>query len=285
MRQIAYRPFDIRWIYDDPAWIDWYREDLHAVMDEVNTEALVTIPNDHGRGPAVVVADRLMDQHFFRGSDGGNGVFFVWRPRLAGERVDPRAIRGDQRSGFSTRVFDWLDGLGRGQNHDSAFSYVCAVLSAPSYTRRFWRALETDELRVPLTDDPAVFDNAAFVGALVREAWISPPDSKPGIGWKGSGTGPLGAPKFVRGDSGSSDSWLEFKNGCRIEGVTRQMWDFEVSGYKVLQRWFKAREHWTISTGNAREALRAVIGVSELVALESRLDSALESVLASGSTG
>ena len=38
VRKALYRPLDTRHVYDDPAWIDWYREDLHAVY--ANGEAI-----------------------------------------------------------------------------------------------------------------------------------------------------------------------------------------------------------------------------------------------------
>lgn len=72
---------------------------------------------------------------------------------------------------------------------------------------------------------------------------------------------------------------LVFENGRYIEGVTKAMWDFEVSGYKVLPRWFAARTHWVITNANSLHALRTVIAVGELVDLQPTLDQALAALL------
>jgi hypothetical protein len=272
VRPFTYRPLDRRWVYDDPAWVDWYRDDLHVALAADPVRALVTIPHDHGAGPAAIFADQLMDQHAFRGSDGGNGVFLLWRPNPSGAQYDERGIVGNKRSGLSTITLDWLDTLGRTGCFEEAFDYNLAVLNAPSYSARFWRALEVDDLRIPLTTNPELFDAIAALGADCRGAWTASKQSKSGVSWIGTGSLPLGKATWD-GDS------ISFANGRSIEGVHQNVWDFEVSGYRVLQKWFAAREQWIITVANSLQALGTVIAVSELVDLGPALNDALKQLV------
>lgn len=76
-----------------------------------------------------------------------------------------------------------------------------------------------------------------------------------------------------------------FANGRHIQGVTKAMWDFEVSGYKVLPRWFAARSHRVLTGTNSLQALRTVIAVSDLIDLQPQLEKALERPVYSGREG
>lgn len=274
VRPFTYRPLDRRWVYDSPKWIDWYREDLHQALEAQPCQALITIPHDHGAGPVAIFADGLMDQHSFRGSDGGNGVFLLWRPNNSGSLTDARGIDGQRRTGLSSQALDWLDSLGRARQFQEAFDYVLALLNAPSYSEMYWKALEVDELRVPLTLAVDLFDRVSGLGARCRNAWSVSRNSKPGFSWEGSGSNALGKAKWI-------DGGIVFANGRSIQGVSSGVWDYEVSGYPVLKRWFAAREHWILSLSNSTLCLATVIAVSELVDLGPLLDVELENVFSS----
>jgi hypothetical protein len=269
VRAFTYRPLDFRYVYDDPAWVDWYREDLHAVMAGGSVPSLVTIPHDHGRGPAVIYVTRLMDQHVFN-NRGGNGVYHLWRR--------DRATGGESSTGFAPGVLTWLTNLGREGLLEQAFNYILAVLSASGYTNRFWRPLEVRLPRVPLTSNAQTFDELAELGAKCRSAWSATRSSKPGISWQGLSS------DRVLGKARWDEGIITFECGRRLEGVAEPVWQYEVSGYPVIPRWFRARSHWEPSREALVEALRTVIAVSDLVDLEPELNRALELLLEEAET-
>jgi hypothetical protein len=167
---------------------------------------------------------------------------------------------------------DWLDDIGRAGSLEQAFDYFLAVLNAPSYTARFWKALEVDELRVPLTTDSSLFDRLASLGAKSRSSWMASRESRSGISWTGAGSMPLGIATW-------DDETIHFANERRIEGVRKDAWDFQVSGYRVLQKWFSARQHWTLTVANSLQALSTVIAVLDLVDLGPALDQGLQELI------
>jgi len=239
LRQFVYRPLDVRWVYDDPAWIDWYRPTLQAIYaNGKRMPSLVTIPSDHGAGPAVMHVDLLMDQHSFN-NRGAKGVFSLWHPHNSGQALpDKRCpVKSGYRCGFGPRVHDWLDSLSRATSVQEAYDYILAVLSAPDYTEMHWQALENDFLRVPLTNDPAVFDDAADLGRRLRGAWSLNVPRHQGVSWKGA------ASPEALGKAAHSIDRLVFENGRELDGVTADAWAFETSNYPVLRSWFAARTH------------------------------------------
>jgi hypothetical protein len=276
MRDFVYRPLDIRWVYADPAWVDWWRPNLQQIYSASPTASLVTLPGDHGNGPTVMHVEKLMDQHSFRGSDGGKGVFPLWLPHepLAPLPDARTAIRGDLRCSFSGMVYDWLDKLNRAGRVEDAYDFILAVLSAPEYSQRYWAALESDFLRVPLTTDSAVFDSGVSLGRRLRQAWTLDVPKDSSIGWQGKATRPaLGKANF-------SPAALTFDNGRILTGVTSRAWSFQVSNYPVLKNWFEARTHWTATPAQSKQAMAVVTAVTYILALEPALNQLLDDATA-----
>jgi hypothetical protein len=271
LREVLYRPLDQRWLYDDPAWVDWYREDLHRVYAHGPVPTLITNPRGHGAGPAAIHTTLLPDQHAFN-NRGGKGVWNLWHPaesRAAFAEIDHRTVVGDRRTGFSTMVVDWLDRIDRAGRFDEAYSYILAILHASDYTRRNWQALDSEEPRVPLTEDAAAFDRGAAIGSRIRAGWeLDAPKS--GAAWGGDPSPePLGKAVW----SGGS---IVFANGRTISGVTESVWTWRISGYRVLEAWFKARSGWRVTTSHAKSAQAVIDAVTELVALAEEANVLLE---------
>lgn len=277
LRRVLYRPLDWRWVYDDPAWITWYREDLHEIYDGDPVPAIVTVEDNHGRGPAVMHSSTLMEQHSFRGSAGGRSIFPLYRrpgDHGATDLFDLEADTEGRQHALSRLCTDWLGRIGRSGQVEAAYSYILAVLSAPTYTEHNWQALTGDALRVPLTEDVDLFDDIVGLGDRVRAAWELRVTPDPSIRWGGT---PSQEPL---GDARWDGNHIRFANGRTIEGVTSAVWDFELSGYRVLARWLEARTHWRVTAERAREVQMTISAAATIVALFPELDSALQRLLA-----
>lgn len=275
VRKALYRPLDVRHVYDDPSWIDWYREDLHAVFAEGEVPTLVTLPRDFGAGPLALHTTLLPDQHSFKGQAGGKGVFPLWLPGDGRPDDGKRTVRG-KRSGLSDATLDWAHIRFPGSEDPSqdAYDYILAVLSSPSYAERFWPELEVSAPRVPLTEDSEIAAEGARLGRLLRAAWSK---EAPNVGarWEGAGHGPLGKVTFEAGE-------IRFGNGRTIVGVPTGVWSFTVSQYKVLPEWLAARAHWNATISQAQETLKMISAVAELVRVGPELDALLDRLIGPG---
>lgn len=272
VRRVLYRPLDYRWIYDDPEWIDWYREDLHRVFEsETDVPTLISKPRGQGAGVAGIHSSVLPEQHSFKGSAGGKAIWHLWYPKSwpvdRFSKVEDKFIVDGKRTGLSGAVVDWLDALGRQGQFEEAYSYLLAFLSAEGYSARNWAALDIEEARVPFVEDAGLFDEGARIGGELRKAWelqtVVPTDLR----WSGaSGAGlPLG-------DVSWRDGSLYFKNGRVLQGVPHEAWVYAISNYKVLKNWFAARRHWRLSMAQASEALDVVSSLIDILRLSKEAD-------------
>lgn len=275
VRPFLYRPLDVRYVYDDPKWIDWYREDLHAIYSKGPVPTLVTNPSGQGEGPTVIHTGLLMDQHSFN-NRGGKAIFPLWYPSRLGERTESRSVDSDRRCSFSGPMMDYISqvGLGDGgaESWIAGYDYILGILSAPSYSREFWRDLEWDEPRIPLVADASLAARISALGQSVREAWDLKAPKPEGLRWEGSGVRSLGSAKFASGT-------ISFSGGRMIRGVSEAAWNFSISTYPVLPRWFAARTDVMFSTAMSTETLQVVASVMRLVELGPDLDKGLLQVL------
>jgi hypothetical protein len=275
VRKALYRPLDTRHVFDDPTWIDWYREDLHAIYALGDVPTLVSLPRDFGAGPLAIHSDLLPDQHSFKGQAGGKGVFPLWLPG-DGQPDDGRKRVGGRRCGLADNVIDWAHSTfaGSADPAQDAYDYVLAVLSAPAYAERYWPELEASSPRVPLTLDTQLAARTAALGRRVREAWQRKTPTT-GLKWEGQGHGPVGAAAL-------DGTVLRFESGRIITGIPHGAWSFKVSNYPVLPSWLAARTHWTATIHQAQETLKTIAAVGALVGFAAELDLVFDLVAGTG---
>lgn len=271
VKKALYRPLDERYVYDDPAWIDWYREALHEVYAAGNTPTLITLPRDFGAGPLAIHSELLPEQHAFRGVAGGKGVFPLWLPG-DGREDNGITVVGGRTCGLLDDVLEWARSVLPGCDvpAEAAYDYILAVLSAPAYAERYWRELEAFAPRVPFTEDEALAQHLAGLGQKLRTAWRKE-TAVTGLSWSGNGNGPLGPAEL--GNHG-----IQFENGREILGVSTAAWNFTISHYRVLPEWFAARTQWTANINQAKDALRTISAVEEMLRLQPDLNSAFDAL-------
>ena len=141
---------------------------------------------------------------------------------------------------------------------EALFAYIAAVAAHPGYTARFAENLVIPGLRIPLTADPALWTQAVDLGQQV--IWLHtfgercankaagrpagpprPPQADLAKIPKGGSipTDPENMPDEMKYDAGSRT--LHVGKG-RIENVPPAVWEYEVSGKRVLTQWFSYRK-------------------------------------------
>jgi hypothetical protein len=127
-------------------------------------------------------------------------------------------------------------------------AYVYALLANQSYTQRFWNELETPGPRIPITRDAALFKRAVELGRHLiflhtygerfAPAGVTEiPQGKARIK-KGVPTDSAHYPEQFSYNEAEQEIFV----GLGIFGpVSKSIWEFEVSGLKVVQSWLGYR--------------------------------------------
>jgi hypothetical protein len=139
---------------------------------------------------------------------------------------------------------------------EDVLAYIAGVTAHPAYTDRFRNELKVPGIRVPLTADPALWEEAVAAGRRILwlhsfgERCTDPNNNRP----KGPPRLPLDSrPRVVKTipdtpehmpqklSYDSTTRTLHVGEG-RICPVRPEAWEYEVSGMAVLRKWFDYRK-------------------------------------------
>jgi hypothetical protein len=235
----AYRSFDRRWALLDIRLCDRPRPNLLKAHSHSQVYLTSLLTDVLGEGPAAVATANIPDLHHFRGSFGGAHIIPLWRDAAA---TKPNITAG---------VLEVLaQAYGRAVSGEDLFAYCYAVLASPDYVGRFWDELTIPGPRLPITKDVALFARTADLGRHLL--WLHtygerfvPPGQKPGRippgkarCLKGTPADPRKYPKTFSYDSAGQ----QVRVGEGLFGPVRpEVWEFSVSGFKVLHSWLAYR--------------------------------------------
>ncbi|MEJ5255656.1 MAG: type ISP restriction/modification enzyme, partial [Acidimicrobiales bacterium] len=233
LARYGYRSFDRQWVIADPRFLD--RASAAWSLHSNSQIYLTTLTSTKlGAGPAITATPYVPDLHHFRGSYGAKDVMPLYRDRQGKE---PNVTNG---------LLEALaDALGAEVEPEHLLAYVYGLTGTAAFTDRF-----TDELgeaagpvKIPITADGELFDEVVALGEelLWLHTWgerfadgqdLPSPTAKEITPVKGA------YPEKFKWDAGSQV--LTVGNGS-FGPVAREVWEFEVSGLKVLQSWLGYR--------------------------------------------
>ena len=266
---VAYRPFDRRFLYNHRAYGDFLRPELQSAWGPSNF-ALYALKSNTGAGPGVWSHGLLPDYHAIKGSNGGYAF------PLYDRRGGPNA------SNINPVLAAALSAAyGAAQQPEDVFDAILCLLSASSYTLLFAEDLEDVFPHIPFPADPEVFARAVAVGRNIRalEAFQRPAAAnfRPAAFCRlaSEPNGNVAAVIYRDGEI----SLCEDGTG-RITGITEAVWNFSVSGYRVLPRWIEGRKGLPASLAFVRELRDVAARIAELLHWFDAANLVLEETLA-----
>lgn len=238
VERYAYRSFDRQWMFADTRLGDYLRPDLWNVRGAKQVFFASSVVLELGGGPAITSSSHIPDRHYFAGR-GGKDIIPLYRTADASE---------------ANILPGLLDLLGKAYNRklspEEFPAYLYGALAHPGFTACYVKDLETRELRVPITRNAKLFEKVRAVGA--RLLWLHTFGER--LVPKGQRRGhiPRGSAKCAKAVPGHSDGYPEDYDynpktkTLRVgEGefcpIGREVFEFEVSGLKVVQSWLKYR--------------------------------------------
>lgn len=266
----AYRPLDRRWFYNDRALLNRPGPEMQRVWGQSNV-GLYAMSFGTAAGPGVWCHGLVPDYHSF--SNRGGYAFPLYDRR---QGHGPHNLKPDL-------VAALTDAYGVAVTPEQVFDAILCLLSARSYTRRFAEDLEDVFPHVPFPSSPEVFTGAARIGLEIRavETFARPP-AEPYRQIARADTAPRGplAPIEQLVDNGFA---LCADGSGRISNVPTDVWEFAVSGYRVLPRWLAAREG-EIGPNFIPEMRDVAQRIAELIFLFGEADTILTATLADSLT-
>lgn len=251
----GFRSFDRQWIIPDHRLLSQGRSELWGLHGKAQLYLTALDGHSPSNGPALSFTNLIPDNDHYKGSFGGR-VFALWRDAAATvPNVKPEFLANLSLA------------YGRAVGPEDVVSYIAAVLAHPAFTARFQADLVRPGLRVPLTADAVLFDEAVRLGREViwlhcyGERFADPANGRP--------AGPPRLPKAeaptipkggaIPGAPEPLPDTMDYDPAARrlrvgaghVDNVPAAVWAYEVSGKNVLHQWFSYRK---------RDRSRPIIG-------------------------
>jgi len=229
----AFRSFDRQYLICDNRVADYLRPALWNCVSDKQVFFSSLSTNTITVGPALTVSSDVPDLHYFRGSFGAKDVLPLYRDRAAlYPNLHPELL--PKLSAVFGKVVtpeDWA-------------AYLYAIVAHSAFTAKFANELATRTVKVPITNDVALFYKAVEIGRSLLhlhtfgERYFLNQTRLGGLAkCITSIQGDQPVTSFVYDEA---TSILRVGTG-EFQPVTREIWNFEVSGMKVLSSWIANR--------------------------------------------
>jgi len=236
--QYGYRSFDRQFLLADARLMSRPRPSLWQTHSKYQIYLASQLNYPIGKGPALATTCEIPDRHYFAGR-GGKDIIPFFRDHEARE------------ANITPGLLELMEKEFGGQVKPADFAaYAYGILAHPAFTARFAEELNTRELRVPLTKDRALFQEVGEVGR--RLLWLHTYGQR--FAPKGISRGqiPPGTAKCIQAVSAAPDRYPEnyrytdttktlTVGDGRFHPVAPEIWEFEVSGLKVVKSWLDYR--------------------------------------------
>jgi Type ISP C-terminal specificity domain len=286
IRQIAYRPFDTRWIFYHPSlvWGRAYPTMRHA-LDGSNLMLAVS-RQLHDRsdpwchafvctaiGESGFVSNRSKEVTTFFPTlltDGNATMFPGATPNVSADFVS-RA----ERAGVIPRH-------GSEEAEEAVAAYIYAILHSPTYRSMYHEALVREFPRIPLPARSELARGLQSLGRRLIDTHLlrSLVPGRSEVTYVGQP-----APTVGRVTWSEDTVWLDAATGpshsvpdpgARFQGVPEHVWNWRVGAYRVCEKWLKDRKGQGLSADDIAHYQKIVVALTETIRLMKEIDEVIE---------
>jgi predicted helicase len=295
-KEILYRPFDIRHIYYHPSVVWRTRENIMRHMLEGENLGLITTRQTRDKWDSLATRsicahkscaaydiNYLFPLYLYpkeengkNGNGGGNGngyQMMIAEPKAKygarGPNLNPAFVREMAAALKMDFVEDGKGDLKKTFGPEDVFDYIYAIFHSPTYRTRYAEFLKSDFPRVPLPTDAKQFKKLASLGEeLVALHLLESPDAEKFITkYDTRGKNLVEQVRYV-----DVKKRVYISNEQFFEGVPKDVWEFQIGGYQVCEKWLKDRKGRELTVDEIKHYQRIVKALYETIRLMKEID-------------
>lgn len=299
IKEYNYRPFDKRWVIYNTNILQRARKNLMDNFLKRNLGLCITKQLSTNAFYHTLVTDSLTDRCFV--SLNTREVTYIFPLFIYGESNNQNLFENGQSNisnqNFTKEFIDFIykDDLSQILPED-IFYYIYAILYSNTYRQKYNEFLKIDFPRIPFTKNLKLFQRFAELGKqlidlhLLKSADLNNPVTK----FYGQGNDTAGVSKFV-----DSDEAVEFhdilvathwpqsggKPNFKSKGiviindekqffgpVSKEIWNYYIGGYQVLNKWLKDRKGRILSTEEIKTYCKIATAIHHTILIQKEID-------------
>ena len=279
LRQVLYRPFDLRWSYYTGHSRGFHcmprGEVMRHIIELENIGISTTRSVEVGNFHHILCSSTIIGHHCVSLKE-VNYLFPLWlAPEDGGLGMEAHAN--------FTPIF--LRNFGKKVKIEDIFSYIYTVFHCSNYRARYAEFLKSDFPRIPIPSDVELFRNLIKLGRQLVDLHAMKMFK---VGKQSNIYIGTDNPKIVRIGWLDNTVWLDIptiKSGQQMmpgtigfREVTEQVWNFNIGGYQICHKWLDDRRKAdrTLSADDISHYQKIIEAISETIRLMAEIDTVID---------
>jgi len=152
---------------------------------------------------------------------------------------------------------------------EKIFYYIYAILYIPSYRIKYNELLKIEYPRIPFVENYNLFHKIAEYGEglvdlhLLKSLELDPPIAK----FQGDGNNIVEKVKYCE-----KENRLYFNQNQYFEGIKKELWQYQIGGYQVCDKWLKDRKNRTLSLEEIKHYCKIITALEKTIEFQKKID-------------
>jgi len=265
-----YRPFDVRWIFFHDEVVDRPRKDVmrHMMQDNLalNTMRQTKMPEWRH----AVVSNLMAPAVYVEIKDGSNIFPLYLYPDTDKKDLFSATESHHKKPNLTPSLLTALaKAYGKKPTPEEIFCYIYAVLYSEVYRSRYAESLKRDFPRVPFTANHKLFIEMGKLGKQLVELHLlkSSALEKPSARFQGKGDNRMEKRRYDEKEQRVSINVSQY-----FEGIEQDVWDYQIGGYQVMDKWLKDRKGRILSLEDIQHYCRIATALKKTLAIQAEID-------------
>ena len=283
IRDCLYRPFDIRRLFYVEDMVDWPRIEIMAHLCPENISLMCPRRVETAGGWQHVFCGVDIIDHVTVSSKTVDYLFPLYLYPAEGEMQLDGGHRCPNLNPEFVKVFSEKLGLifiedGKGDLRETfgpedIFNYAYAVFHSPAYRSRYAEFLKMDFPRLPLTSDKELFGSLVEKGAVLVALHLMESPLLNNLITKYEVKGEHLVEKI---NYDEKTQRVSINKTQYFEGVPPEVWNFQVGGYQVCEKWLKDRKGRKLTIDDITHYQKIIVALKETIRLMNEIDEAIK---------
>lgn len=280
--QCLYRPFDTKFLYYHKAVVERSRPEVMRNMLPEKNFGLISARSNKSSEMNHFFCARYVTETKCGESTTQSCLFPLYLYPAEGEmklgegrhpNLNPEFIKA-----FSAKLGLKFIEDGKGDLENTfgpadIFNYAYAVFHSPEYRSRYAEFLKIDFPRLPLTSNKALFKSLAEKGATLVSLHLM---ESPLLGTKITKYEIKGEHPIDKISYDEKTHRVSINKTQYFDGVPSEVWNFQVGGYQVCEKWLKDRKGRKLTLDNIDHYQKIVVALKETIRLMGEIDEVID---------
>ncbi len=275
IRAIEYRPFDQRQIVYHDALVFSPRKPVMVHLSRPDNMALLLCRQQIVKGFFHAFVTRgMFDCCLVSNRSRENTSGFPLYTTIANDQNDLLSVtRNSLNSNISGDATIAFEKIAPGAEPSAIFNYTYALLYSPEYRKRYDSFLQRDFPRIPIPSSIKLFNKLAHIAneLITLHLFESPKLNRYITQYVGR------LDNEVKNISWSNNTvWLNKERSSGFNGVSEQVWNFNIGSYQVCEKWLKDRKGRKLFKEDIEHYSKIIVSISETIRLMAEIDKVID---------